>query len=391
MSKEDRYSPSLYGDLESWKKIIDISRVYGEKVTANRLANSFSGKQQFELKEEGLDYVISSESNRVKTLEDLLLETKVNLEEFNVERYITNKWDQNSVQGGLVELYQIKAWLKRKYLEKPDPKWLDHWVNQKITHHKTLAYNPSSKKPIVLALADLHIGGFSEGKELIPNYNIEEVRERLLYIKDVINSYERPVHVKLLGDLIESFTGLNHQDTWKQIEKHGMEVSIVAYDLIYEFICGLKYFRSLDMIGGNHDRITDSYGGDKQGQVSYLVHSMLKRKIENIESRFSPILLSAIHDGVSYILTHGDKRLSKSNSSDLILKYGKQELYNVLIHAHGHEEQVTKNTRNLRVHQIPPICTPNEYAIENGFNGASGFVIIEPNKFRRVDITTKGL
>lgn len=392
MSNEDRYSPSLQGNLEAWKKIIEITRTYGEEKTADRLASTFSGKQQLELKEQGLDYIISSESDRVKTLEALLKETDVDLDEFNVERYITNKWDQNSVQGGLVELYQVKAWLKRKYLEKPDPKWLENWIDQtfKFEQHY-LTYHVNSKTPIVLALADLHTGGYSEGDELIPDYNIEEVRERLDYIAQVVNAYQRPVHVKILGDLIESFTGLNHNDTWKQIEKHGMEVAVIAYDLIYEFLSKLKYFRTLDMIGGNHDRITQSFGGDKQGQVAYLVHEMLKRKIDDLSSRFSPILLNAVHDDVSYILSHGDKRISKSDASELILKYGKQEMYNVLLHAHGHEEQVTKNTRNLRVHQIPPVCPPNQYAVENGYNGASGFVIIEPNKFGRVDIMTKGL
>lgn len=393
MSNKDRYSPSLYGNTDAWEQIINLARAKGVNETLDRLLKTFAGsKEQQELKEDGLDYVISSESRRIKTKEDLIAACNVDETEFNIHKAEFNKWDQHSVEKGLVELFQVKLYAKRKYLEKPDTKWLDNWVESNIKPDPVfLSYSPSKKTPLIVALADLHTGGYSDGDELIPDYNIAEVRERLDYVAQVVNSYERPVHVKLLGDLIESFTGLNHKDTWKQIEKHGMEVAIVAYDLIYEFICKLKHFRSLDMIGGNHDRITDAYGGDKQGQVAYLVHEMLQRKIENLKSRFSPILLSSVHNDISYILTHGDKRISKSDSSELILKYGKQEMYNVLLHAHGHEEQVTKNTRKLRVHQIPPICTPNQYAIENGYNGASGFVIIEPNKFNRVDIMTKGL
>lgn len=395
MSNRDRYSPSLEGDLKAWKALVDFARDKDPRDVLQRAMRTFNNsKDEVDFREDGLDYIISSESERVKTLDELLDETEVDLKEFNVERYITNKWDQHSVDKGLVELYQVKAWMKRKYIEKPDPRWLDEWMNKSshLIDKEVYSYQtPSSTKPLICALADLHTGGFSEGDKLIPDYNVDEVRSRLHYIAEVLNSYKRPIHIKLLGDLIESFTGKNHSNTWKQIEKHGMEVALVVFDILKEFILKLDHFESIDIIGGNHDRISSHWAEDKQGQVAYLIEGMLQRWIDGIASEFSPILLSKQHDGINYIITHGDKKITKKNASELVLKYGVQGIYNVLFHAHAHEEKVVKNTRELRVHQIPPICVPNKYAVENGYDGASGFVLAEANKFGRVDIATKGL
>lgn len=395
MSYNDRYSPSLTGNLEAWERLIDLGREHGSAEVLQRALRTFNNsKEQFDVKEDGLDYIISSESERVKTKEDLIAETAVNEEEYDIYRYITNKWDQHSVDKGLVELYQVKLWMKRLYLKRPDPQWLEDWLNsfdKELKPEKATLDTPATGKPLVLALADLHTGGFSEGEVLIPDYNVEEVRKRLDYITKVMNSYDRPIHVKILGDLIESFTGKNHSNTWKQIEIHGMEAALVAYDIIREFLMKLENFASIKIIGGNHDRISSHWADDKQGQVAYLVNGLLQRHFNNIDTEFSPILLNSVHDDISYILTHGDKRITKSDSSELVLKYGHQDLYNVLLHAHGHEEEVSKSTRKLRVHQIPPICTPNKYAVESGYDGASGFVLVESNPFGTVDIITKGL
>ena len=114
MSNDDRYSPSLKGDLKAWEQIVDIARQFGETETLNRLQKTFTGsKQEYNFKEDGLDYIISSEGERVKTKEQMIEETNVNEDEYDIYWYSTNKWDQHSVDRGLVELYQVKLKMKR--------------------------------------------------------------------------------------------------------------------------------------------------------------------------------------------------------------------------------------------------------------------------------------
>lgn len=391
----DRYSPSLTGDIQSWKRLIDLARAESPREVFNRASKAYNNrKDELDFKEDGTDYILRSESERIKTLPELIEAMDIDEEAFSIYRTIHNKYDQHSVEKGLVELYQVKAWAKRLYPELPDPAFLDKWMDElekDINVEKPRVSKPKPGKPIVVALADLHTGGFSEGDALIPDYNVEEVRKRLHYVAEVANSYGRPVHVKILGDFIESFTGKNHGNTWKQIEKHGMEAALCAFDIVKEFLLKLENFESIDIIGGNHDRISKHWGEDKQGQVAYLVEGLLDRFIDYISSDFSPILMSKVHDKLCYIISHGDKRISKTDASELVLKYGEQDLYNVLLYAHGHEEKTIKSTNKLRVQQIPPICTPNKFAVEQGYDGASGFVVLESNDFGGVDIVTKGL
>ncbi|HSH23979.1 MAG TPA: hypothetical protein VLA13_00360, partial [Massilibacterium sp.] len=230
-------------ESEDWKELIDFSREYGPKEVLNRFLRTLnSSKESIEHTENGSDYIIRSESERIKTLDDLIEAVDIDTDQYEIYRYLANKYDQHSVEKGLVELYQVKAWMNKKYLDKPDASYYNKWLEglEKIVTPVKLIETSSEDKPITLAIADMHVGAFIEGDHLTPDYNVEEIRERLTYIAGYANSYNRPVHVKILGDFIESFSARNHKDTWKQIELHGMEVALAAYDLTSEFLQKLE-------------------------------------------------------------------------------------------------------------------------------------------------------
>lgn len=376
-------------DTESWLRLIEYGREHGPKEILERFLRTFNNsKEQTEFKEEGLDYVISSESERIKTLEDLLEHSEVDTDRFEVKRYITNKWDQHSVDKGLVELYQVKAWLMNKYLNKPDASFYDKWLKglERIVEPISVR-STSTDKPIVVTIADLHVGAVVEGERLIPDYNVTEVKDRLAYVASVVNGYERPVHLKFLGDFIESFTGKNHKDTWKQIELHGMEAALTAYDTIWEFIQQINDVLDVDIVGGNHDRISSSNEDDKSGQVAYLISELLRR-FTDLPVRYEARIMTCEHDGVCFVLTHGDKRITKAQPSQLILEYGNQNMFNVMLNAHGHEELIHKNSVKFQARQVPPIFVPNKYALDNGWTSHSGFTVIESSERGGVNIQT---
>lgn len=390
---EDRYSPSLKGDIPSWKELIDLGRdVSPEEVIDAWKRMKNGSKEEFDLQEDGTSYIIRSESERVKTLDQLLEEMEVDTEQYEIYRTIHNKYDQHSVEKGLVELFQVKAWAKKKYLDKPDMSYYEDWFDELGELFPITTYSSNTDgKPVVCAIADLHIGGFSEEQVLVPDFNSDVVRDRLDVVASRLNALDSPVHLKILGDFIESFTGKNHGDTWKQIEAHGMEVSLMAFDIIREFILKLHNLVDIEIIGGNHDRISKNYGEDKEGQVAYLIAGLLQRFFNGLHVEFNPLLLSSVHDNICYIITHGDKNITKKKPTDIILEYGKQDMYNVLLSAHKHEEEVKGVTTKFRSHRIPPICGPNEYSIQIGYRGNPGFVIVDANDFGSVDVKSIGL
>lgn len=380
-------------NTEDWKELIDFAREYGaDDVLEAFLKSRNNTKEEHEFRNEGMDYIITSQAERVMTLEDLVEATDVDQDQFEIYRYITNKWDQHSVDKGLVELFQVKAWMKKKYLDQPDPAFYDDWLDalDKMVTMPEI-HSVSSEKPIVLAFADLHAGSFISKEKLVPDYNLKVLEERLDHIASVVNSYDRPVHVKLLGDLIESFTGKNHKDTWKQIEKHGMEVALIVFDLLHSFIQKLDKFVDLEIIGGNHDRISSSNQDDKRGQVAYLVNGMLKRIGNGIDTKFHHRLLSSNHDGVQYIITHGDKKVAKKDANQMVLEFGDQDSFNVMLTAHKHDERIIENTVKFKSLQIPAIVPPNEYALDNGWTSSNGFVVLTANEAGNVDVHTHGL
>jgi len=388
---KNKFRPKLE-NTKDWYKLIEVGREAGpDKLLELYYRNIASDREKLEFSEEEKSYVISSESSRIKTLEDLLEASEVDLEKYEVTRYISNKWDQHSVQMGLVELFQVKAWLHKKYLDKPSTEYLDKWLKSIDSKIKPLKkYKENKKDPVILAIADVHLGGFVEGDRLVPDYNREEIKERFEYIARYVNSLGRPVHVKFLGDMIESFSGKNHKDTWKQIEMHGMEVALEAYDITKTFLGQLDQVQSVDFVGGNHDRVTASRDDDKGGQVVYMIAELLKRTTD-IPTRFDEKILTSSHDGVSYIITHGDKRISKMLPSRLILEYGNQEEFNVLLNAHGHEEKIHENSIKFQARQVPPICVPNQYALDNGWSSQSGFTLIMKGDRGGVNVSTISL
>ena len=55
-------------------------------------------------------------SLRIKTLDDLIVVSDIDLEQWDIERYNVNKWEVGSTIDGeiIVEpLFQVKAWLKK--------------------------------------------------------------------------------------------------------------------------------------------------------------------------------------------------------------------------------------------------------------------------------------
>lgn len=385
------FRPKLDKDLETeWKTLVGIAREHGPDEVVDRFLRTLnSRKEQLQI---SADYVIRSESERIKTLEQLLEAGEVDLDQFEVTRYLTNKYDQHSVEKGLVELYQVKAWLNKKYLDEPSneyyQKWLDRLGKDVKPFKHIIDSSSSADAPIIVAIADLHLGAILTKTHLVPDYNVAKCREKLHYIAQVINETGSPVHIKFLGDYIESFTGKNHKDTWKQIEKHGMEVSLEAFDVINEFLGKVNRLIDVEMVSGNHDRVTSDNQDDKDGQVAYLIYELLRR-FTNVPVKYDTDILSSVHDGVCYIISHGHKKLSKMQPSELIMQYGKQGMFNVLLTGHGHEELILHNSANYQCRQVPPIVPPNEFATSLGKSSMQGFTIVKSNKYsKKVDVST---
>ena len=382
------YRPKLPRENIAWRDLIDLARDLSPEEVLSYVDDTV--KVDWDT-EEG---TVATESTRIKTLPQLLEAADVDENIYDVERHIVNSWEVTSWKKGYAETktnWQVKAWLKNKFFDNVDEKWLNaHFTNLASNLPNVTVKRNKEGKPLVCAIADLHAGGFTENMKLVPDYNLEELANKLAKLSDKLTQIDRPIHLKILGDLIESFSGKNHKNTWKQIEQHGMKVMFTVADMLIKLINETPNIVTVDLISGNHDRISSSNEDDTEGQVAYGVAELIRRSGFK-EIAFDPLVLSNAHSNVNYILLHGHLPIAKKNPAELVLDYGDQNMYNVVLTAHKHTEQVKKSTSKLRVHQIPSFVPANNYAQKLGAHSSTGYVLLESNNIGTVDVQTIGL
>jgi len=77
----------------------------------------------------------------------------------------------------------------------------------------------SDIETLVVPIADLHVGAKVEGISALRDYDSKEIRRRVRCMIDEINTQKASkVVLAFIGDLIESFTGANHPNSWQSME-----------------------------------------------------------------------------------------------------------------------------------------------------------------------------
>lgn len=246
----------------------------------------------------------------------------------------------------------------------------------------------------VVKIADLHLGAYVDGLIRTKNFSIDILANKLHDAALQINKrgYET-VHVHILGDLIESFTGLSHKNTWKGLDKAmvGAEaVKLVTKILHVNFLNVINNLGDVKVVAGNHDRVTSDNKEDVQGGAANLVCWGLALLGYDIE--FNPLVITHNVDGICHILTHGHHVISKRSTQQLCWDYGKQGMYNLICEGHLHSTIQKLNVRQRDSYNTikddsvdhkritcPSFFTGNFYSESLGYTSESGFMITEDN------------
>jgi hypothetical protein len=260
----------------------------------------------------------------------------------------------------------------------------------------------SPKKPVagVVAGADFHAGARVEKLMRTPDFDLSVLREYLIAWADHVNSFgHNQVVVKLLGDIIESWTGLNHLNVWKELDTYGVDAIYAFYDLFVEcFVRRVSNLTRIDIVSGNHDRVTISKDLDMQGEGAKLLARMLQREFKNqYEINWAPLYISGIHDDIGYIAMHGDKGASKKPEGDIVIDKGFPGIFNMILEGHLHSRKVVKpktityevfekevavasDTMNCRRVRVASFFTGNTYSENLGFSAPPGFSLFERSR-----------
>lgn len=253
---------------------------------------------------------------------------------------------------------------------------------------------PTCDKVGVVKLADLHFGAYVDNLIKTKKFSISILAELLSKTADEINARGyKLVHVHLLGDLIESFTGLSHKNTWKGLDKAMVgadAIKLVTQVLHDNLLNKINNLGEVKIVAGNHDRVTSDNKEDVQGGGAQLISWGLELMGYSVE--FNSIVITHIVEGVCHILTHGHHGISKKSTQYIVLNYGKQGMFNLICEGHLHSiierlserqkesfQTIKDDSVDYRRFNCPSYFTGNFYSETLGYTSQSGFVITEDN------------
>lgn len=197
------YSPKFRKHSARWKKVLDKLRGEGiagaENIVLGKVTPTTTEVSDNTTKD---SRHLTSKSTTIKTVDDLLNHCQVDLEVYEVDRVVTNKWEsfQSSEDGPeKVELFQVKIWLKKKAADTISLMKAVHGrIMDEISDLSPVIEMPqirTRKNPILLEpfITDHHISKLCfNGDEIIWNKKI------------AIESYD-----KAISEIMDKAKGLN--------------------------------------------------------------------------------------------------------------------------------------------------------------------------------------
>lgn len=321
-----------------------------------------------------------TEDNTPKSELKKMIDDKMDLKMKDKKRLIESSYNNETIKRykKVIEKDEIGTFAVESMLEELND-ITNGWKSKTATLKRTPDFG-TERKWIVVTIADLHIGSRVEGLKLTPEFNSDQCRHLLDQTAKRINAARATdVTLAFLGDLIESFTGMNHPNSWQSVDFGliGAKVIKEAISILEEFIAKVDNVRSIIGIAGNHDRMTASKKEDSKGQIAEIIFYMLQRLYgQHLHFEYSDLVISQQIDGIQYVFAHGDKKVLREGKQ-IVIDYGDTKLFNLIITAHLHNRKVFEDERTYRWVLSPSIFTGNRFSEENAFQARPGFYIFE--------------
>lgn len=264
--------------------------------------------------------VSNARNSQIKTLDQLLSAAEVDLEKWEVERYVANVWNVFSNATGHQDLWQVKANLKKKLVTKVGiTELLEACIEESKSKIK-ISKPPSIRngKMIEIAIPDLHLGKFCWEKETGTNYDtkiaVVEYKKAFLDLLGRVGQAEEGWLVIgndffNVDNALNQTTGGTPQDEDGRNKKTfeiGVQLMVWATTVLLTKVSRVK----LIVVAGNHDE-----------ERAFFLGTTLAawyRKDKNVIIDNEPKPHKIYTWGATLIgFTHGD-RISKQNLAGLL-------------------------------------------------------------------------
>lgn len=385
-------------------------KVTGYGSASNRIKREVAkaGKVMTDEKKDDLVWAYDG-PEKITNLQEALVFSKVDLNTWEVDRHVFNSWPTTAKgpDGKLIQQsnIQVKIWFKRRRDHGIDWDQVIEAVADAIKERKTIKHKGTGIG--FICTADFHLGAYVDDLIRSEKFNIDVLVEYLCKTADIINSKGyKEVHVAMLGDFIESFTGLNHANSWKGLGKgmFGVNAVILCNEVLVDsFLSRINNLKKCYLVSGNHDRVTSEKEIDQKGEIGQLLAYMLERSMPEVGFGYHPMVLNPVVDGISYVLTHGHLPFSNRELAKILFDYGRQGMFNVLLKGHLHSRETKKTYKgksmiwndqvvvqmdevDYRVLTAPAMFTGNFFSESLGFSSSAGFLEIQNNGKGKINV-----
>lgn len=244
---------------------------------------------------------------------------------------------------------------------------------------------PNAPEEYVATIADLHVGAETKNLQLTSDFDLKILYGYADQFIATVNAVgARKVYIACLGDLIESFSGMSHPDSWKGMERgmYGAKAIAAATEFIEYILQRILNLAGIYGVAGNHDRGSASNKEDTRGEIAAAIFYFLERMYGHLfEVRFEFGVLAKVVGGIRYILVHGDKSdcSGPAKVQQLIFDYGGRDMFNVVLSAHLHSRMINIDKVGCRWYVVPPMFTGNWYSERLGFTSVAGTLLFRNN------------
>lgn len=331
----------------------------------------------------GDNWTITIPKTRIHTLDQLLEFFEVDLSIWEVERFIANKWEMGYKdvlgEANVEELYQVKAFLKRKanivFAKKEIEELKKLAKSESKNPTKSVQKLDKTGNMLEVNLIDHHFGKMAWSPETgYPNYDIhiaEEVFWRGFYavLERTKSTKFDEIYFVLGNDLFNSDDAQGRTTEGTQVSTDARfyktfaavrTVAIGAIEKLREYAPLVRVV----MVSGNHDKLSVWHLGDS---LECYFHKYTDVKIDN-----SPRYYKYYEFGqVMLMYTHGDK--GKSKDYPLMMATEQPEMfgrtrYREVHIGHTHTE-ISRESHGVVVRTLSPLCPPDKWHADNGYVG----------------------
>ena len=297
--------------------------------------------------------------------------------------------------------YNCKIFLspKKKSLDDKISKLMS-WVkkNGNKSRPKRRVSKKGASDKYIWGMADFHLGLDNE------NFSASVLIHRLRQCADLINDCGgKENHLVLAGDFWESVavpfmhTGQSVEIDRKYVGTRGARAAWKIFD---EFLFSkVDALTSIQIVAGNHDRTShNSKDATPYNSMAEIFYWFCKDNCaKGVDVRYDYSVLEFTVDDISYIVTHGDKRMV-NNSAQFISDYGnKLADYTCVLTGHYHHRKtkktiikhamvyenvvtVVEKSANHRVIQLPALAGEGQFSKELGVSSTPGIIGIKRPK-----------